>query len=147
LTEEWLKKLRIGFAKGNDVILTHKGTLGLTAIVPRDKGIVILSPQTTYYRLSDRLSTPFLYYLFQSGFIQKQLHNIGKQSTRDYVGITSQRRLLVPFISVKEQQEIASILCLSDSQITNERNLKSRVENLKKGLMQKLLTGKIRVKV
>ncbi|MDQ6666688.1 MAG: hypothetical protein M3Y53_00505 [Thermoproteota archaeon] len=50
LPEERLKKLRIGFAKGNDVILNHKGTLCPTAIVPQDKAIVILSPQTTYYR-------------------------------------------------------------------------------------------------
>jgi len=48
---------------------------------------------------------------------------------------------------LKEQQQIASILSKVDELIQKQQNNKSNLENLKKGLMQKLLTGKIRVKV
>jgi type I restriction enzyme S subunit len=46
-----------------------------------------------------------------------------------------------------EQQKIASILSTADEKLENLQSKKSQYEQLKKGLMQKLLTGKIRVKV
>ena len=46
-----------------------------------------------------------------------------------------------------EQKQIASILSNVDSQINKEKLQKQNLELLKKGLMQKLLTGQIRVKV
>jgi len=56
-------------------------------------------------------------------------------------------KLKLPIPPLKEQQKIASILSNVDSQIQKQQEYKSHLEFLKKGLMQKLLTGKIRVKV
>ena len=47
----------------------------------------------------------------------------------------------------QEQQKIATILSEIDNKIKNEQNYKSELEQLKKGLLQVLLTGKVRVKV
>ena len=49
--------------------------------------------------------------------------------------------------SLPEQKQIASILSNVDTQIQKEKLHKSNLERLKKGLMQKLLTGQIRVKI
>lgn len=46
-----------------------------------------------------------------------------------------------------EQQKIAEILSEADSKIEKEESEKAKLEELKKGLMQQLLTGKKRVKV
>jgi type I restriction enzyme, S subunit len=147
LTEDWLRKLRIGFTKENDVILSHKGTIGLCAIIPLGVKNMILSPQTTYYRPSYAISPEFLFYVFQSQNFQGQLSQLGKQSTRDYVGITAQRELVIPYMSISEQKKIAYILSSIDLLIQIQINQKRSQERLKKSLMQKLLTGKIRVKV
>jgi type I restriction enzyme S subunit len=56
-------------------------------------------------------------------------------------------KLFMPIPPIKEQQKIASILSNVDSQIQKQQEYKSKLESLKKGLMQKLLTGQIRVKV
>jgi type I restriction enzyme S subunit len=48
--------------------------------------------------------------------------------------------------SLNEQQKIASILSHVDELIRKQKTNKSILENLKKSLMQQLLTGKIRVK-
>lgn len=48
--------------------------------------------------------------------------------------------------SFEEQQKIASILSTVDEQINVYEQEKAKYEELKKGLMQKLLTGQIRVK-
>ena len=59
--------------------------------------------------------------------------------------IIKEIKLLAP--KLNEQQQIASILSNIDTQIGKEKLYKSNLERLKKGLMQKLLTGQIRVKV
>ena len=50
ITEKQAKTLRKGFARPDDVLLTHKATLGRTAIVPEGYEYIILTPQVTYYR-------------------------------------------------------------------------------------------------
>jgi len=49
--------------------------------------------------------------------------------------------------NVKEQQKIAAILSSLDKDITSLQNIDNILRDQKKGLMQKLLTGKIRVKI
>ncbi|WP_373866294.1 hypothetical protein [Clostridium butyricum] len=49
------------------------------------------------------------------------------------------------FPNLNEQNKIADILISVDNQISENKNKKIKLEELKKGLMQQLLTGKIRV--
>lgn len=51
ISEEQAKTLRKGFAKPGDVLLTHKATIGRTAIVSEKYETIILTPQVTYYRI------------------------------------------------------------------------------------------------
>lgn len=55
--------------------------------------------------------------------------------------------LKIPLPPLSEQQKIASILSEVDNKIEQYELKKEKLQILKKGLMQKLLTGKIRVKV
>jgi type I restriction enzyme S subunit len=66
LPESWLTKLRVGFARPGDVLLTHKGTIGEVALAPQTEKDLILSPQVTYYRTTDRLSAAYLAGYFTS---------------------------------------------------------------------------------
>ena len=56
-------------------------------------------------------------------------------------------RLKIPLPSLQEQQKITSIILTVDNKIKLERKEKVRLERIKQGLMDLLLTGKIRVKV
>ena len=56
-------------------------------------------------------------------------------------------RLKIPLPSLQEQQKITSIILTVDSKIKLERMEKAKLEKIKQGLMDLLLTGKIRVKV
>jgi type I restriction enzyme S subunit len=55
--------------------------------------------------------------------------------------------ILVAIPQIKEQNRITSILSSIDDRIDQYESKKEKLQELKKGLMQKLLTGKIRVKV
>ena len=60
-------RLRIGFARAGDVLLTHKGTVGLVAIVPEIVDYVMLTPQVTYYRVNaDKLDAHYLALAFRT---------------------------------------------------------------------------------
>ncbi len=55
------------------------------------------------------------------------------------------KNFLVFLPSVIEQQKIATILSNIDDKITSQEQYKEKLERLKKSLMQKLLTGEVRV--
>ena len=89
----------------------------------------------------------FLIYFLRSDRVRERLI-----SGSGYVAITniSQNTLqdldiVIP--SYSEQKEIAEILSSIDNEIEKESNHKEQLELLKKGLMQLLLTGKLRVAV
>ena len=109
LDEKWLKKLRIGFARPNDVLLTHKGTIGESAILESAHQVVILSPQVTYYRVKDtnKLNPLYLLTTFQSeSFISQLKAYASTQSTRAYVGIKNQGALIISLPSPNIQKQI-----------------------------------------
>lgn len=118
---ELTDKLRIGFSMPGDVLLTHKGTVGEVAIVPKDIQwpYLMLTPQVTYYRLDNsKLSNKFLYFVFTSNYFQNQLARLSSQSTRAYVGITAQKTLkvVVPD-NIQEQLEIVEMLSTIESNL------------------------------
>ena len=79
--------------------------------------------------------------------VQKQISIFTENSVIPslYLNKIKQIKILKPLLP--EQKQIASILSNVDTQIQKEKLHKSNLERLKKGLMQKLLTGQIRVKV
>lgn len=152
INEETYAKLRIGFSFSDDILLSHKASIGFTAIVPKDLKIM-LTPQVTYYRIlnKEEFSNIYLYYYFQSNRFQNILSNLAKQSTRDYIGISKQGELSILFPKEKKEQEkIAKILSTLDTTIESTKKLIDKEKNIKKGLMNDLLqngidkNGKIR---
>lgn len=148
LTKEKASTLRKGFAQDLDVLFAHNATVGPVGILKTDKDCVILSTSLTYYRCEQsKLNPYYLYHFMGSEFFSKQYKRVMKQTTRNQVPITTQRTFyhLIPLL--EEQNKIADILSEFDTKIENEQNYKTELEQLKKGLLQVLLTGKVRVKV
>lgn len=94
---------------------------------------------------SDELSNRFLFYWFQMNYekIRNLSHGTHQSNLNlDYIG-----SLKIPCPSINEQKKIVFILSNIDNLIQKLKDKKKNEETLKKGLMQQLLTGKIRVKV
>ena len=76
IRESQARSLRTGFAIEGDVLLTHKATIGRTAIVPKLKyPFLMLTPQVTYYRVKApaMICNVFLRYAFEHSYFQKSL--------------------------------------------------------------------------
>jgi len=90
-----------------------------------------------------KLSNDFLYYAlknFITSFLSLAYGNVFNTITRETF-----KEILIPLPPLPEQQRIASILSQIDEVIEKEQAYKEKLERIKKGLMEDLLTGKVRV--
>jgi len=121
ITKKQADSLQKGFAITGDVLLTHKASLGRTAIVGDiETPYIMLTPQVTYYRVKnyDKLNNNYLKYFFDTPAFQDTLINHGDSgSTRAYVGITAQRDLPVILPPIDTQKAIATVLSSLDDKI------------------------------
>lgn len=135
-----------GIPKIGDILITTEAPLGNVASV--DKENIALAQRVIKYRSNDNiLYDNYLKYYMLSPLFQLLLE---KESTGSTVkGIKGSRlhklKVLIP--PLKEQEKIASILNSVDEKLGVLSEKKSYYQNLKKGLMQQLLTGLVRVSV
>ena len=125
ISEKQAAILRKGFSHPGDVLLSHKATVGRTAIVPNDYETIILTPQITYYRVKKGIDNRYLKYYFDSPTFQSLFNNwAGAGSTRAYLGITAQRKLPIVLPPQDVQKKIGDILSSIDKKIdcNNEIN-------------------------
>lgn len=92
------------------------------------------------------LNNEFLWYYLQKQYWILRNFAQGSQQPGLNLDIVKKFRVLVPS-DINEQEKIASIFSNVDSKIQQEQSYKSKLEILKKELMEKLLTGQIRVKI
>jgi type I restriction enzyme S subunit len=141
---EQYEKLRIGFSKGGDILLSHKASIGFVARVPLKINRIMLTPQVTYYRVLNevQLYPNYLECFLRSNLFQIPLHNLAKQSTRDYIGITLQKTLKIAYpFDLAEQIAIANKLISIQTIIQSEKNHLLKLQQIKSGLMADLLSG------
>jgi type I restriction enzyme, S subunit len=140
ITLKQAKSLRKGFAKRGDVLLSHKATLGRTAIVGEIPGdFVMLTPQVTYYRAKDpaKLNNRYLKYYFDSEQFQQVLQSwAGGGSTRAYIGITDQLRLPILLAPPREQKAIANLIGALDDKIELNRRMNATLEAMARALFR-----------
>lgn len=126
-----------GFAKPGDVLLTHKATIGRTAIVPNDYDFIVLTPQVTYYRPLKGIDNRFLKYYFDTVQFQSLFKNwAGAGSTRAYLGITAQRKLPIVLPDIGTQKKITSILKSLDDEIEVNRRINDNLEQQAQALFK-----------
>lgn len=148
ISVERAKRLDKGFAKNDDVLITHKATIGETAILSGlTTEYAMLTPQVTYYRIVNhkRMSRKYLYAWFNSDSFQTEIKSKAAQSTRAYIGITEQKNLTICLPnSLEEQEAIGGFIYNLNCLITLHQRKLEIEQQKKKALMQLLLTGKVR---
>ncbi|OOP60469.1 hypothetical protein BMF89_16495 [Arthrobacter sp. SRS-W-1-2016] len=130
-----------------DVLLTKDGTIGKTAFVDElpgpctlNSGVFVIRPTRKAY------NSHFLYYMLRSKRFDEFLSRLTAGSTishlyqRDLVGLL----LDVP-PTLEEQGAIAKTLYGADAELRALRGRLSKAQSLKQGMMQELLTGRLRL--
>lgn len=142
ISESLARTLRIGFSRSGDVLLSHKGTVGEVARLGElATDFVMLTPQVTYYRVLDqsRLLPDWLYFAFQTPGFRRLLDQYGKQSTRAYVGITTQRELSIPVAEVIDQSQTLAELVAAENAVSAAALRASTVAEVRQRLLAEAL--------
>ena len=134
----------------DDVIITKDSEtpddIGVPAVVTKDLSNILCGYHLALLKPNKKLiDGEFLSKMLQSKNITNQFYRLAQGLTRFGLRVTSIKNTKIPVPPLKEQKKIASILSSVDAKIQKEEEYKAKLEKLKKGLMQKLLTGEIRV--
>jgi type I restriction enzyme, S subunit len=109
------------------------------------------SPAILYQRVgkievtNDKLDKRFAYFILKK-FVRKFVEESSVGSDQPFVSTTALKKIHIPLPPTKEEQIfIATMLSDMDSEITALEEKLSKVRHLKRGMMQELLTGRIRL--
>ena len=133
------KRVRKGIGAPQDVLLSHKGTVGKVAYVNDAAPSFVCSPQTTFWRSLDhrRLGPRYLYYYLCSNFFQNQL-DARKNETdmAGYVSLTAQRSLQVILPPIQDQILIVEHLGTLDDKIELNRHMNQTLEAMAQAIFK-----------
>lgn len=127
----------------DDLFISVAGTLGLVGKVPESLDGANLTENADKL-CNIKINKEFLMRILQSELIQKIIELEKTSNAQPKLALTRIKEFLIPIPSEKEQEKIADILSTVDFQIDDTDKLIEKTKELKKGLMQRLLTKGIR---
>jgi type I restriction enzyme, S subunit len=132
--------------KKNDILVVQRGsTIGKVAIVDKNVGEATINSSMILIK-NIKINPWFLCYWLCGDFSQKVICNSIAQTGQPMISQGQVKKFLICVPPSKEQEQIASTILSIRKWIEQERQFRSHLELLKKGLMQDLLTGRVRVK-
>jgi restriction endonuclease S subunit len=145
ITKEKNLKLGSGKVRQNDIILTTRGTVGNIAFISNKSLVARINSGMVILRNYKKLLSPIFFIYLWAFIFKKSSISLSSGSAQPQLPIKDliTFEFIVP--SFPEQQRIASILSQIDETIEKEQKYKEKLERIKQGLMEDLLTGKVRV--
>jgi type I restriction enzyme S subunit len=136
---------KFGVPEAGDILITAVGTLGVVYLVKKeDLPFYFKDGNLLWLKLREKLNKVYFVKCFNLWYsIQEDDLIIG--TSQPALTIEKLKKMLLPLPPLSEQKRIAEILSQIDQAIEKEEQYKEKLERLKQGLMQDLLTGKVRV--
>ena len=121
--------------------------LALSAVVMEDCPGCVYSYHITRFRFKDNFDIKFKSYMFNNKEFSDQASLIAEGSGKRYVvNLSKFKTLTITYpTDIKEQTSIAEILWDLDQEINSLEKDLGKYKNIKQGMMEQLLTGKIRL--
>lgn len=129
-----------------DVVFARTGnTTGKAYVYEEKHGELVYAGFLIKFSINlDKCTPNFIKYVIQTKRYWDWVKVMSTRSGQPGINSNEYSGFLVQIPSIGEQEKIASILSEIDKKIEKYINKKQKLEELKKGLMQKLLTGEIR---
>lgn len=149
VSNEKFQELRKYRVFPNDVMVTIMGTVGRCCVVPEDFGIALSSKHVWTLSLDKEKYFPELlcWQINFSEWVKKQFINESQGGVMESISSSTLKGLMVPVPPIEEQKKIVDVHKSLSKRIMRKNDQLRTLIDLKKALMQDLLTGKVRVKV
>ncbi|MDD9196097.1 restriction endonuclease subunit S [Aliivibrio sp. S3MY1] len=146
ITEQQHDKMKGSKLQPKDVLLNITGaSIGRCAVLPEDFDEGNVNQHVCIIRTSESIDPDFCGWFLNSNLGQKQIWNLQAGGNREGLNFQQIRSFKIPVFSIEEQCSIVEILSTVSDKLNLLETQKSETQQLKKGLMQKLLTGEWRV--
>jgi type I restriction enzyme S subunit len=147
ISEEQHSKMRNTRVRPQDVLLNITGaSIGRSCVVPSEIKDANVNQHVCIVRTGTKLEPHFLSNYLNSSFGQKQISDLQAGGNRQGLNFEQIRSFAIPVPPLEEQRKIAEILSTWDEAIEQQTRLLELKRERKRGLMQQLLTGKVRFK-
>lgn len=144
--EKYLESPEI-MVKMGDVLLVQRGSsIGKIVCIDREIGEATINPSMILLN-NFTICSKFVYYFLTSIEGQRQIEFSTSQTGVPMISQIQVKNFNIPVPAPIEQQKIVSILDQQESLIESEQTNLAKLQKLKQGLMQDLLSGKVRVEV
>lgn len=133
--------------KGGELLVSLVGYPGETAVVPSQLAGANIARQAGMIRTGSVSTSEFIHYYLSSPVGKSFLLAGMIGSAQQVINLKALREVLIPLPSVAERERICSICSAVTKKLQVLEDKQSSFQDLKRGLMQKLLTGEWRVSV
>jgi type I restriction enzyme S subunit len=149
IDEETNFALRRSILQENDILFSIAGALGRVYVVTRDVLPANTNQALSIIRINNdsTILVNYLKYFLMGPSIRHVIKSIYSQSAQSNLSLEQVRNFLIKVPPLLEQKKVIAILSTIDANLSIEKEFRIRLDRIKNGLMQDLLTGRIRVKV
>jgi type I restriction enzyme S subunit len=138
-------KRQYGVPEIGDMLVTGVGTLGKTFVVKDNREFYFKDGNIIWFKINGGINSSFLQQLYLTKFIKKQIEDSSAGTTVGTYTISVAQKTIVPYPPKDEQIQIGNILTDMDNEISVLEQKLQKYRLIKQGMMQVLLTGKIRL--
>ncbi|MBO3429718.1 restriction endonuclease subunit S [Clostridium perfringens] len=133
--------------KYGDVVFARTGnTTGKAYVYNEKDGELVYAGFLIKFKMNHNIiKAEFFKYIVQSKRYWNWVNVMSTRSGQPGINSTEYSKFLIQIPKLNEQEKIAKIISSIDEQIDDYQSRMAKLEKLKKGLMQNLLTGKLRV--
>ena len=135
--------------KHGDLLISRANTpalVGLACYVRKPRSGLMLSDKTLRLNIDSTLALPrYIRHLLQASFSRCQIETSGTGSSGSMKNISQDeiRSLILPLPGIQEQRKLTEILDTADEEIRATEQIIGKLEQIKRGLIHKLLTSGI----
>lgn len=144
--DEYRKMIRRCWPKQDDVLISCSGSVGRVARVPAGLRIALVR-SVALLKVDRQVCLPeYLELVLRSPYVQRQIRNAQKQAAQPNLFQSAIARLTIPLPDIQGQKEIINRLHVYDDLLRTELGKVQKLGTLKHGLMDDLLTGRVRMR-
>jgi type I restriction enzyme S subunit len=140
------QRLRAYTLELGDIVFSRVGSVDRNALIRPEEVGWLFSGRLLRVRLKcKKVSSPFLSYQFHGESFISSVRSVAVGQTMACLNTQILKGILIRLPSIEEQTAIASVLFDMDTEIESLESKLSKAREIKQGMMQELLTGRIRL--